>query len=161
MSDTTTPAMVEPLYFEDITVGDRRASGTVTVTEEMIIAFGRSFDPQPFHTDPQAAPDTFFGELVASGWHTASLTMRLLVDARVLGGSPLVGAGVEAIRWPRPTRPNDVLRVETEVIERLPPGRRPDLGMIRVQIITRRADDAVVQSMVTRMVLPRREPASA
>ena len=152
--------MTEPVFFEDVAVGDRRTTGTVAVTAESVIAFGRAYDPQPFHTDAEAAVGSFFGELVASGWQTTALTMRLLVEGAVLGGTPLIGAGVEEIRWPRPTRPGDILTAETEILELLPAGRRPDIGMIRVRTTTKRQDGDVVQTMITRMVLPRRLPAA-
>ena len=104
--------MTAPLYFEDLAVGQTFGTGTVTVEPEMIKAFAAEFDPQPFHLDEDAARGSLFGGLVASGWHTAALTMRLLVggELQIVGG--LIGMGVEELRWPRPVHPGDVLRVE-------------------------------------------------
>src|SRR3954470_24794091 len=100
------------LYLEDLAVGQTYRSGNVTVDPARLKSFAAEFDPQPFHLDEQAAGASVFGGLVASGWHTAALTMRLLVegDLKVAGG--LVGAGVDELRWPRPVRPGDTLRVE-------------------------------------------------
>ena len=95
-------------HLEDLEVGQRFTSPPYAVTAEAIIAFARQFDPQPFHTDPAAARDSFFGELVASGWHTAAITMRLLTDGALPLAGGAIGAGGE-IRWPAPTRPGDAL----------------------------------------------------
>jgi acyl dehydratase len=94
-----------PLYYEDLSVGQTFATGTLVVEPDMITAFAADFDPQPFHLDQDAARASFFGELVASGWHTAALTMRLLVrgELQIVGG--LIGLGAEELRWPRPVRP--------------------------------------------------------
>ena len=110
------------LYFDDITVGLRFTTGSHRVDEAQIIDFARRFDPQPFHTDPEAAAGSVFAGLAASGWHTAAITMRLLVEdgAPLAGG--IVGAGTE-ITWPRPTRPGDVLRVDVAVPSSFPNGR--------------------------------------
>src|SRR5262249_54856544 len=106
----------DPLYLEDLHVGQRFVSGTHQLDEAQVIAFARQYDPQPFHVDPEAAKTTFFRGLVASGWHIAAITMRLLVDSplKVAGGQ--IGAGAE-IQWPRPIRPDALLHVESEAIE--------------------------------------------
>jgi acyl dehydratase len=106
-----------PLYFEDLAVGQTFGTGTISVEPEAIKAFAAEFDPQPFHIDEGAAGGSLFGGLVASGWHTAALTMRLLVggDLKVVGG--LIGMGAEDLRWPRPVHPGDVLRVVSEVLD--------------------------------------------
>jgi len=103
------------LYFEDLSPGQTFTSRAETLDEAAIIAFARAFDPQPFHTDSEAAKDSFFGGLAASGWHTASLTMRLIVDSVTLAGG-VVGAGVE-IAWTKPVRPGDALYAVSEVLE--------------------------------------------
>src|ERR1700730_13444880 len=110
-------AQAAPLYLEDLAVGQTFRSATVTVDPVRLHSFAAEFDPQPFHTDETAAAASFFGGLVASGWHTAALTMRLLVQSelRVVGG--LIGAGIEEVRWPRPVRPGDTLHVVLEVLE--------------------------------------------
>jgi acyl dehydratase len=126
----------EPLYFEDLAVGQTFASGTITVECERIKAFAAEFDPQPFHLDEAAAALSLFGGLVASGWHTAALTMRLLVEGELRLAGGLVGVGIEETRWPRPVRPGDTLRVQSEVLDLRPSASRPDRGIARVQSTT-------------------------
>src|SRR5215218_5388650 len=120
-------APVGGCYLEDLVVGQRFTSGTHTLDAEQIITFAREFDPQPFHLSDEGAKGSLFGTLAASGWHTAALTIRLLVT----GGAPLagglIGAGGE-LSWPRPTRPGDTLQVVTEVMEITPSRSRPDRG---------------------------------
>jgi acyl dehydratase len=142
-------------HLEDLEVGQRFTSPPYTVTAEAIIAFARQFDPQPFHTDPATARDSFFGELVASGWHTAAITMRLLTDGALPLAGGAIGAGGE-IRWPAPTRPGDALTAES-VIEEITPSRsRPDRGMVRVRTETRNQKGEVVQVLVTKVLAFRR-----
>jgi acyl dehydratase len=145
-----------PLYFEDLAVGQRFGTGTITVEPEMIKAFAAEFDPQPFHLDEDAARESPFGGLVASGWHTAALTMRLLVggELRVVGG--LIGLGVEELSWPRPVRPGDVLRVESEVLGLRPSNSKPDRGIVRVRNTTLNGEGQPVMVQVVTMVVPRR-----
>src|SRR5262245_56580601 len=113
------------LYLEDLHVGQRFASGTHALDTDQIKAFAREFDPQPFHLDDGAAQATLFGGLAASGWHTAAITMRLLVETGLplMGG--IIGSGGE-VTWPKPTRPGDVLRVVSEIAEIVPLRSRPD-----------------------------------
>lgn len=141
-------------YLDDLTAGDRFTGGPVTVTEEDIVAFARQFDPQPFHLDPEAARDSVFGGLAASGWHTAGLTMRMIVtgDGALAGG--FVGMGVEDIRWPKPTRPGDVLRIESEILEVRVSAKRPDRGIARVRTTTLNQDGEIVQQMTTNLLVP-------
>ena len=146
--------MTAPLYLEDLHVGQTFVSGSTTVTADEIKAFAREFDPQPFHLDEAAAKDSLFEGLAASGWHTAALTMRLLVQAFPLAGG-LVGAGGETT-WPRPTRPGDTLTVHVEVLEILPSRSRPDRGMIRARSETRNQNGEAVQVSTTRIVAWRR-----
>ncbi|KQY84809.1 MaoC family dehydratase [Brevundimonas sp. Root1423] len=146
--------MTAPLYLEDLHIGQTFVSGSVTLTAEEIKTFARQFDPQPFHLDDEAAKDSLFGGLAASGWHTAALTMKLLVEAFPLAGG-LVGAGGETT-WPRPTRPGDTLSVHVEVLEILPPRSRPDRGMIRTRTETRNQNGEAVQISTTRIVAWRR-----
>lgn len=142
-------------YLDDVQPGDRFTGGPVTVEADEIVAFARAYDPQPFHLDPDAAKDTVFGGLAASGWHTAGLTMRMIVgsDAQLAGG--YVGMGVEEVRWPKATRPGDTLRIETEVLDVRPSGKRPDRGILRVRTTTFNQDGDVVQSMVANLLVPR------
>jgi acyl dehydratase len=144
-----------PLYLDDLAVGERFTSATHRLDQDQIQGFAEQFDPQPFHLDDAAAQDTLFGGLAASGWHTAAITMRLLVR----GGLPLVGGiiGVSAeITWPRPTRPNDVLRVESEVIDIVPSKTRPDRGMVTVRAETRTAGGDTVPVLNVKVVVSRR-----
>ncbi|HWQ87978.1 MaoC family dehydratase [Brevundimonas sp.] len=143
-----------PLWLEDLHLGQTFVSDSLTVTTEEIKAFARQFDPQPFHLDEDAAKDSLFGGLAASGWHTAALTMRLLVEAFPLAGG-LVGAGGETT-WPRPTRPGDALSVHVEVLEITPSRSRPDRGMIRTRTETRNQHGEAVQISTTRIVAWRR-----
>ena len=148
--------MAEALYLEDFAVGRTFASGTVTVDSGQVRSFAAEFDPQPFHLDEAAAAASLFSGLVASGWHTAALTMKLLVgsELRVAGG--LIGAGVAELRWPRPVRPGDALRVEAEVLDTRPSRSRPDRGIVTMRVTTRNQDGQAVQEMVVSMVVPRR-----
>src|SRR6187402_492794 len=118
------------LYLEDLKLGDTFATGAQAVTAEEIIAFGRQFDPQAFHTDVVAARDTPFGELVASGWHTAAVTMRLMVDSTLGEGGGVIGQGVDELRWPRPMLPGDTLRVAMKVTAIDPEPSRTGRGRI-------------------------------
>jgi len=142
------------LYLDDLQVGQRFTSGTHLVDEAQIKAFARQFDPQPFHLDENAAKDSLFSGLVASGWHTAAMTMRLLVEGLPLAGG-VIGAGVE-LSWPRPTRPGDVLRVESEVQEIIHSRSRPDRGVALMRVVTHNQRDEVVQIFVAKLVVSRR-----
>ena len=116
MTTPNQPGGPEDHYFDDLHVGQRFISGTHLIDEEQIKAFARQFDPQPFHLDSQAAKDTMFEGLVASGWHTAAITMRLMVENGLQIAGGLVGAGAE-LTWPKPTRPDSTLHVESEILE--------------------------------------------
>ena len=148
--------MTAPLYFEDLSVGQTFGTGTVTVESEMIKAFAAEFDPQPFHLDEDAARASVFGGLVASGWHTAALTMKLLVggELQVVGG--LIGLGAEDLRWPRPVHPGDVLRVRCEVLGVRPSKSQPDRGLVRVRNTTLNQDGQPVLVQVVTLIVPRR-----
>ena len=142
-------------YFDDLQVGQRFTSGEHLVDEAQIKAFAEQFDPQPFHLDAEAAKSSLFEGLVASGWHTAAITMRLMVKSGLPIAGGLIGAGSE-IAWPRPTRPGSVLHVESEIMELKPSKSRPDRGMATVRNETRDQNGAIVQVMTARMVVPRR-----
>ena len=143
------------LFLDDFEVGQRFVSGSHLIDEAQIKAFAKQFDPQPFHLDDDAAKQTIFGGLAASGWHTAALTMRLMVD----GGAPieggLVGAGGE-IGWPKPTRPGDVLHVESEVVAVTPSRSKPHQGMVTLRSETRNQHGDIVQVLTAKLVVPRR-----
>jgi len=150
--------MVADLYLEDLRVGQTFTTGSITVTTEAIKAFAAEFDPQPFHLDEAAAQDSLFAGLAASGWHTAALSMRLLVDGLPIAGG-LIGVGGETT-WPRPTRPGDVLTVHIEVLEITPSKSRPDRGMVRTRNETRNQHGEPVQISKLGIVAWRR-PAEA
>ena len=148
------------LYFDDIEVGQRfTATNTWTVDAEQIRAFAAQFDPQPFHLEETAGRETVFGGLVASGWHTAALTMRLVIE----GGPPLaggtVGLGAE-LSWHGPVRPGDTLHVRAEVIETVPSRSRPDRGRVVMRTETLNQHGQVVQTCISKVLVPRR-PAAA
>ena len=135
-------------YFEDVEVGDAAEFGEYQVTAEEVVAFAERYDPQPFHTDEAAARDSVFGGLVASGWHTAAMCMRMRVDAE--GKEvPLLGSrGVDELRWRRPVRPGDTLRVRTEVVDKRPSESRPDRGYVNTLVEGLNGDDEVAISWI-------------
>jgi acyl dehydratase len=142
------------LHFEDFSVGRRFVSGSRGVDVDAITAFARDYDPQPFHLGEAQARDTFFGGLAASGWHTAALTMRLLVETLPIVGG-IIGAGVE-LAWPAPTRPGDVLTVESEVVEARASRSRPRHGLVVLRSETRNQRGDIVQRMTSTLLVPRR-----
>ena len=148
------------LYFDDFHVGQRFTSATHVIDAAQIKAFARQFDPQPFHLDEEAAKGTMFGGLVASGWHTAAITMRLQVESGLPIADGIVGIGGE-MSWPRPTRPGDILRVVSDVEEVTPSRSRPDRGVIRVRSETRNQRNEVVQILNAKLFVPRRISAAA
>jgi acyl dehydratase len=142
-------------YLDDLTPGLRFQSGSKHVTEDEVLRFAREYDPQPFHTDPEAAKATFFQGLAASGWHTMAMTMRLMVDSGLPIANGIIGAGGE-INWPMPTRPGDTLTVESEVLEVKPSRSRPDRGMVTVRSETKNQRGEVVQVLVAKLVVPKK-----
>jgi acyl dehydratase len=149
----------ELLYLDDVAVGMSFESSEVTITADEIIEFGKQFDPQPFHTDPDVAVDTFFGGLAASGWHTAALTMRLLVTGgpAIAGGT--IGAGGD-LKWPTATRPGDRLHVRVTVESVTPSRSRPDRGMCVLKVETLTSDGELRQLFVVSTLLFRRPQVS-
>lgn len=143
------------LYLEDFAVGQRFISATHALDAEQIKAFASRFDPQPFHTDEVAAKDSFFHGLAASGWHTASVTMSLLVKSGMPIAGGLIGAGCE-LSWPRPTRPGDVLQVESEVLAVTPSRSKPDRGMITLKSETKNQKGEVLQVLTSKMLVWRK-----
>jgi len=149
-----------PRYLEDLSPGQVFKAGPVTITEADIIAFARRYDPQPFHIDPAAAAThPIFQGLAASGWHTAALTMAMVVEAAGDIADGIIGGGGE-IQWPRPTRPGDALRLEIEVLEVTPSRSRPDRGAAVMRNRTLNQAGEEVQIFTVRLVVPRR-PASS
>lgn len=142
-------------FLDDFAVGQvYRGAGRRRVSAEEIKGFAAEFDPQPFHLDEAAARGTFFDGLAASGWHTAALTMRLLVDSGLRAANGLVGAGFEELRWPHPVRPGDELCVETEVLGVRASKSRPDIGLVRIRITTLNQDEVTVQIGICSLVVP-------
>jgi acyl dehydratase len=148
--------MRDVLYLEDLQPGQRFKTGSHPLTEDEIRGFARDYDPQPFHTDPEAARHSFFGGLVASGWHTAAITMRLQVDSGPSLAGGMIGASVE-LTWPRPTWPGDILHVESEIMEVLPSRSKPDRGMIVLKSETKNQKDEIVQLQTSRLLVWRRK----
>jgi acyl dehydratase len=142
-------------YLDDLAVGQRFTSGTKLVTEEEILRFAREYDPQPFHTNPEAAKATLFQGLAASGWHTMAMSMRLMVDGGLPLAGGIIGAGGE-ITWPMPTRPGDTLTVDSEVMEIKPSRSRPDRGMVTVRNETKNQRGEIVQVLVGKLVVPKK-----
>lgn len=140
------------LYLEDLKVGDRFRSGEHALDVAQIKAFAQQFDPQPFHTDEEAAKGTFFGGLAASGWHTAALTMKLLVESGIPLADGIIGSGGE-LQWPRPTRPGDVLRVEGEVTAIVPSRSKPGRAMVTMHCRTLNQRGEVLQDFSPKLVV--------
>jgi acyl dehydratase len=143
-------------YLEDFAVGQTFGSGRLRIDRDRIKAFAAEFDPQPFHLDEEAARDSIFRGLAASGWHTAALTMRLLVESELKPAGGIVGTGFDEFRWPRPVRPGDELRVESEVLEVRSSKSRPDQGLIKVRTTTLNQDGETVQISIGNLLVPRR-----
>lgn len=143
------------LYLEDLTVGQRFVSGTHTMDAVEITRFAAQYDPQPFHLDDEAARATLFGGLVASGWHTDGITMRLIVAGGLPIAGGIIGTGGELL-WTKPVRPGDMLHVECEVLEIVPSRSKPDRGTVVVRCVTRNQHGDMVQSFTPKLVVPRR-----
>src|SRR5690242_284369 len=143
-------------FLEDFAVGQTFYSGRVRIDKERIRTFGAEFDPQPFHLDEECARDTIFRGLAASGWHTAALTMRLLVESELRPAGGIVGAGFDELRWPRPVRPGDELHVESEILEVRPSKSNPVQGLIKVRTTTFNQNNEAVQVSVGNLVVQRR-----
>jgi len=149
-------ATPSPLYFDDIQVGQRfSGTKTWTVDSEQIRAFAAQFDPQPFHLEESAGRETVFGGLVASGWHTAALTMRLIVEGGPAMAGGTVGLGAE-LRWHEPVRPGDTLHVRAEVIETTLSRSRADRGRVVMRTETLNQHGNVVQTCISKVLVPRR-----
>ena len=146
-------------YFEDVEIGETTRFGRYEVTREEIVEYARQFDPQPFHLDEEAARQSIFGGLIASGWHTGAMFIRMVCDGMVPGHATAGAKGFDDLRWIKPVRPGDVLSVESEVREKVE-GRRPDVGTVKVEsrISNQRGEE--VMSLVS-LVLYRRRPAAA
>lgn len=147
-------------YLEDFAAGQQFSSGRTRIDTERIKSFAAEFDPQPFHLDESAGSHSIFGGLAASGWHTAAITMKLLVDSDFKPAWGIVGAGFDELRWPRPVRPGDELRVESEVLETRVSKSSPELGILKVKSTTLNQHNESVQVFVANLFVPCR-PASS
>src|SRR5438094_9080778 len=142
-------------YFEDLKAGDRFKSATYKVSEEQIVSFAREFDPQPFHVDPTVAGQTIFKSRIASGWHTAAITMRLFVQTLNFAEGA-IGLGVDELRWPNAVRPDDVLEVEIEIVDLRESRSKPSHGIVRIRNVTTNQRGEVVQTMFASALVLRR-----
>jgi acyl dehydratase len=154
-ADEIRKAEMPERYLEDFVVGQTFGSGRARVDRERIKTFAAEFDPQPFHLDEEAASNTIFRGLAASGLYTAALTMRLLVESEFKPAGGIVGAGLDELRWPLPVRPGDELRVETEILEIRPSKSHPRQGQIKVRTKTLNQNGEAVQVFVANLIVPR------
>ena len=143
-------------YLEDFSAGQKFESGRLRVERDRIKSFAAEFDPQPFHLDEDAAKRSLFGGLAASGWHTAAMTMKLLVESDLKPAGGILGAGFDEFRWPKPVRPGDELHLDIEVLETRASKSRPDQGVIKVRTTTLNQDNEPVQISVGNLIVPRR-----
>jgi acyl dehydratase len=148
--------MAEDHYLEDFSVGQTFRSGSITVSSEQMKTFASQFDPQPFHLDEKAAAASFFGGLVASGWHTAALTMRMFVESDIKVAGGLIGVGADELKWPRPVRPGDTLSTVSEVLEVRKSKSRPDQGIVKIRTETLNQEGQTVMIFVANLIVPRR-----
>ena len=149
---TTAPA----LYFEDFKPGDRFESATLTITERLIVDYARLYDPQPFHTDPEAAKASIYGGLIASGGQTIALSFKLFLETGVLSACSLGSPGLDEVRWKAPIRPGDTLRVVAEVLEARPSASKPDRGIVRIRYTTLNQRGEAVTSLIGNQLCRRR-----
>jgi acyl dehydratase len=143
-------------YLEDFAVGQVYGSGRLRIERERIKSFATEFDPQPYHLNEDAAQASFFAGLAASGWHTAAATMRLMVEGELQPAGGIIGLGFEDFRWPRPVRPGDELRVESEVLDVRPSKSRPEQGLVKLRNTTFNQNSEAVQITVGSLLVPRK-----
>ncbi len=155
------PVAANQRFFEDIKADQVYEFGTITVSEKDIIDFARQFDPQDFHLDPAKAASSLFGGIVASGWHTTAVVMRLYVDHYLSHVANLGSPGVEDIRWPSPLRPGDTLRIRVTILEARPSRSKPDRGIVRVHVEAINQTNNLVLSMIGVSFVGRRQESSA
>ncbi len=151
--------MAKDRFLEDVAEGEVSVDGPVEITEEEIVNFGKAYDPQPFHTDAAAAAEGPFGSLIASGWHLAALVMRQIVEAAPYGSTPILGMGLDELRWLHPVRPGDTLRIRREIVGVKRSASKPDRGVIKTRIEVTNQAGATVMTMTTLTQMPARPPA--
>jgi acyl dehydratase len=142
-------------YLEDFEPGQVHEAGSALIERDEIVEFARRYDPQPFHLDDAAADASIFKGMTASGWFTAAITMRLTVNSGVMAAIGIIGIGIDELRWPRPVRPGDTLRVTLEVVD-VKPSERGPRGIVSVRLTTRNQNDELVLSEIARLIVPRR-----
>ena len=159
MPEKTSPGATR--FFEDFQVGETWTSREVVLSQEDIVRFARENDPQPIHTDPEAAANSRFGGVIASGWQIAALSMRLFVEAGGYGKTPMVGLGIDELRWSQVVRPGDRLRVERKVIEARRSKSRPKFGVIRTRVTMTNQNGETVMALVSAGQVPARPNAGS
>ena len=137
------------LYWEDFTVGRKMKFGAMEVTEEEVIEYATEFDPQSFHIDKEAASEHFFGGIIASGWHTAAMCMRMMVDGYLNNSATMGSPGVEQLRWKKPVRPGETLHVTAEITDRSLPKSKPELGFVKFSHVVCNQDGEVKMTMIS------------
>jgi acyl dehydratase len=150
--------MIERRYLEDLAVGEVNTTREIAVSEADILEFARRYDPQDMHTGAQASSCGAFHGLIASGWHTAALVMRLLVDSHPLGSTALLGLGVDDLRWPKPVRPGDIIKAETEILSVTRSRSKPDYGVVRLKVTAYNQHRDIVYLMTPSVWVPCRNP---
>lgn len=145
-------------FLEDLAVGELRTTREIAVSEADILDFARRYDPQEMHTGAHSSSCIAFSGLIASGWHTAALVMRLLVDSHPFGSTPLLGLGVDDLHWPTPVRPGDMIKAETEVLSTVRSRSKPDFGVVRLRVTAYNQRGEIVYTMTPSVWVPCRKP---
>ena len=145
-----------PRYLEDLNVGERHTAGPIELTEADSVAFATRYDSQPMHIDPAFAAQGPFHGLIASGWQTCSLVMRLTIEAKLFGSTLVLGLGVDELRWPTPVRPGDSISAEIEILSITPSKSKPQFGVVRMRSTGRNQGGEIVLSMITSVWVPKR-----
>ena len=156
VSERSEAGMTDLIHFEDVRVGDTERFGRYEVTREEIIEFARQFDPQPFHMDEEAAKSSIFGGLIASGWHTGAMFIRMLNDYSIPRAATTGALGFDDLKWVKPVRPGDVLTVETRVLEKTESRSRPEIGVVKVEGRVLNQDEELKMSLVSIVLYRRR-----
>ncbi len=147
--------MIKPRYFDELTVGEKRTAGPIELTEAESIAFAERYDPQPMHTDPVVSANGPFHGIIASGWQTCALVMRLTIQAKLFGSTLVLGLGVDELRWPTPVRPGDSITARIRIVSITPSKSKPDFAVVKVKTTARNQHGDVVLSMITSVWVPK------
>jgi acyl dehydratase len=146
--------LMDSRYLEGLAVREFNTTPEIAVSESDMVEFARRYDPQDMHTGARASSQSTFTGLIASGWHTAALVMRLLVDSHPFGRTPLLGLGVEDLRWPTPVRPGDTIKAETEVLSIVRSRSKPNYGIVRLRVTAHNQHGEVVYEMTPSLWVP-------